>query len=244
MSGWIYILFLFVAIGLVVLNVTYSNRALFFVSIFIGFLMLLFVYYNLTTTSTSISSGVINLNQGQGGGTVAITSSPSSTTFSYSFWVYVNSWNDGANKMLLSQCDSSNNTLFNIELGTSQLTLAVKVKNNSPPVIGTRNFPLQKWTNVVVNVDQNVVDVFIDGKMTSSAKLQTSMATNSANIVYGSGVDILLSNITRDTSIASPGQVWWRYQKEANLYFSIFNQNLNMNVQVIDNNTTSTYALL
>ncbi len=61
-----------------------------------------------------------------------------------------------------------------------------------------RNIPLQKWVNVVVSQYNQVVDIYIDGVLTSSCVLKgyPLMSTENAVICPDGGFDGKISNVT------------------------------------------------
>ena len=44
------------------------------------------------------------------------------------------------------------------------------VKNKKPIVYKVKDFPLQRWNNVVVNYDSGILDIFINSKLVASFK--------------------------------------------------------------------------
>jgi hypothetical protein len=83
----------------------------------------------------------------------------------------------------------------------------------TPDITITSNFPIQKWTYIVVNVDGNFVDLYLDGKLVKSIKLlctPTSPA-KSDNIELGTGFDALVADFKRWSTPLTPQDVWTNY---------------------------------
>ena len=150
------------------------------------------------------------------------------TRYSYGIWVYVNSWDKITRKTLLSQ--AANMSLY---FDGSNPTLKLLLNTAPSSTNGTAdgiipihyNFPLQKWTSVIISVDNNIVDIYIDGKMTYSKDLQKTITTSgTANPqvalvpnsdiqvgVPGQPQNILLARFIRWTYPMDPQTAWNTY---------------------------------
>jgi len=94
-------------------------------------------------------------------------SAPASTRYAYGIWVYVNSWDSTMEKVIIQRAG------FRVALESMSPTLKIDIPmsdNTSRSVIATTNFPLQKWTYVAVSVDNDVIDVYLDGKLVRSER--------------------------------------------------------------------------
>jgi len=102
----------------------------------------------------------------------ASASKPNSSRYYLSWWIYVVQQNSGTE--LFAVKDDSDTKKVTLDLDSSgKMTFTIKEKSTSTykdHVLAT-NFPYQKWVYCVLSVDNNVVDVYIDGKMVRSQRL-------------------------------------------------------------------------
>lgn len=99
-----------------------------------------------------------------------------SSNYTYSTWFYVNDWNYrfGEPKVLLGRLDESNNASPSIVMDAMENNITISVScypqsgNSSTPVVhqcNVKNFPLQKWVNLIISAYGRTLDVYIDGKL-------------------------------------------------------------------------------
>jgi hypothetical protein len=183
---------------------------------------------------------------------------PDATRFTYSIWVYVNSWNTNAPKLIFGRkeeialyLDKDTATLklqFNPMVGAPLTTNYTDTNTTAPEYIDvTNNFPLQKWVCVLVSVDNNIIDVYLDGKMIKSVFVNNDMPLNAraTSIVFGSGWDAYISKFERTIKPTDPKSAWDKYM-EGNGGSTLSNAlgNMNINVSVLkDNVETTTFSL-
>jgi len=103
-------------------------------------------------------------------------------------WLYVNSWNStsGEKEILFRR---NNIRLF---LAANKLSLNLSLydatgKWSKPPIVVTNDFPIQKWVYIVVSVDSNFVDCYLDGKLITSQKINENLMQPSDVGTIGSG---------------------------------------------------------
>jgi len=89
----------------------------------------------------------------------------------------------------------------------------------------TQNFPLQRWTSVIVNVDTNFIDCYMDGKIVQSTKIaeciNDNQNTNSSIytpnplgiIQFGLNQDITLGNLIRYPYSIDPQTAYYAYMQ-------------------------------
>ena len=107
----------------------------------------------------------------------AITVNPSSIApgptqnFTYSIWVYVSNWNAGSEKVIFQRpCGSSfcPKMAFDANMNNVTITFATYPSNSSSQVEATcqiENVPLQAWTNLIMVLNGNALDCYLDGKL-------------------------------------------------------------------------------
>lgn len=181
--------------------------------------ILLYVLYRYFMTKSTSLSAQANLNN-SAIPAVKVTDRPTSMRYAIGYWMYINSWSSvSTNKPIVSRPGQ-----FTIYLDKSTPTLYVDVSQNcaagvtaTPPIAITTDFPLQKWTHVVVNADGKFVDMYLDGKMIKSIKLACDQApistASDVQIVLGGTPtsDTMISSLKRWSSPLSPQEVWNDY---------------------------------
>jgi hypothetical protein len=88
----------------------------------------------------------------------------------------VNNWNNTSEKYIYNaNAGTASTQVIKLYLDTTAPTLYCKLSglgNNANPVIKvTENFPIQKWVYVVISVDSQIADCYLDGKLIKSTKL-------------------------------------------------------------------------
>lgn len=177
-------------------------------------------------------------------------SNPKSANFSISYWIYVNSWNSNSQKNVFS-CNPANSYL-SMYFDETKPVLYTKIttgcKLNVPTtetIKVTDNFPLQKWVYVILSVNNQFIDMYLDGRLINSYKLQNSdfyltCSNDKWSIQMGQGFDAYIHNFVRDTKEMNPQTAMSNYYstapKTAN---SSFFGNYNMNIDILKDGTVA-----
>jgi len=96
--------------------------------------------------------------------------------FSYSFWIYVdgdNNQNTSYRKFILGRMESSDSVehaspLFELDSVSNKFFVKLSTSSNNSEhqdSLEIKYFPLQRWVNVVLVVDNNFVQLFLDGEL-------------------------------------------------------------------------------
>lgn len=151
---------------------------------------------------------------------------PQATRYSYKMWVFVNSW--GANQKVIINPGGDNNNPSNLKLyldaNTPTLNCDILTTDTSSGAAGTtktvvitNNFPIQRWVYIVVSVDGNVVDCYLDGKLIRSADLgypskldNASGSLKNFTINFGR-FDAFLTKFSRIAGATDPQTAWNEY---------------------------------
>jgi hypothetical protein len=112
----------------------------------------------------------------------------------------------------------------------------------------TNNFPLQTWVYVVISVNTNVVDCYLNGKLVISQLIQqqNSITNPTFKNIYlgngpGNGWDAQLSNFKRYTTALTPQTVWSNYLSQSpNTYLSSYGLQMDLTQ---NGSVTNTYKL-
>ena len=179
--------------------------------ILIVILILYMIYYN-----TKVAQVLINLNVGNSPIVNSSIPNPPSARFSYITWIYVNSWSNNQKVVCYSSVGGStpsNTPLFKLYLDTTTPTMKCdfKTSDSTNTVTISNNFPLQRWVYVIVSVDGQVVDCYLDGKLVKSQQL-TSLPDVSGkyDINYGR-FDAFLTMFSRPATATDPQTAWSGY---------------------------------
>jgi hypothetical protein len=211
-------------------------------SILLGVIMIVLLYlvyvYYFSTTTTLTSSLWLNQNNAP----ITTIVNPQSSIFTYGVWVYINTWSQGPTNLF--QCSTGSQTHFSLDFPVASPTLTCTVNtgptacnpSSTPTVITvTNNFGIQRWVYVLVSVNTNIVDCYLDGKLVTSTQLNgipTISCTNANNnwsIQYGTG-DIYLSNFQRWTTATDPASAmsYYRVKPAAAKVFSSYGANIQL----------------
>ena len=193
--------------------------AIVFGIIIIVLLYLLYLYVFAAGAGNTLQQGTVYLGTNTVSVPTAHITSLSAVSYNVSMWVYVNSWSNVSTPIFVFGDGSKTYFKLVLDGATPTLTCSVNTDKSSPePVVVTKNFPIQKWCNVVINVDNQYVDCYLDGKLTMSQQVSSPFvppsATNkSVNIVMGGSgnKDIYLSKVVRSPTTVNPQTVWTDY---------------------------------
>ena len=227
------------------------------VTIILGVIIILLVYFlYINYWKQNVLFEKINLNNSVPNITYASLSNPGSTRYSYGLWVYVNSWNT-SQKNIISRGND-----FSLYLDQTSPILwckiGVKPDASSANIIITNNFPIQKWTHVIVSVDNNIIDFYIDGKLLLSKQINGIPVVSTADISFGgssistasattapansSAPDIFLAKVYRWVYPMDPQSAWNEYLSGNGQSLLIPNYNVQLEL-LKDNVVNKKYSL-
>ena len=168
---------------------------------------------------------------------IDIKNNPSSTRYSYSMWVYINTWNNTDDKVFFQRTLDDKRNDVKLYVDKTKPVLYFSVNNNSPIQI-TDNFPVQKWTFVLISVDNQFVDSYLDGKLVRSTKLKKmpNHPSKKTQVKLGTGFDALITKFTHSDSPSNPQDVWSEYMSGNGGSMTKMKSGYNVNVTVLKNN--------
>jgi len=116
------------------------------------------------------------------------SSLPAATNLSYAYgiWLYVQNWDPSVQKTIFYR---QNNIKLYLDQASPTLkcdiAMADPVKSVKTITV-TNSFPLQKWVCIIISVDNQFVDCYLDGKLVLSqqAVLPTKSADGKSTIFY------------------------------------------------------------
>ena len=137
---------------------------------------------------------------------------PKSVRFSYTAWVFVNTWNTGNNSQnVLYTVASPSQSIVALGLAPQKPELITKVYNDIISI--TNNFPIQKWVYVVISVDSTTVDCYLDGKLVASRKLVNvpTIPSTYTMTIGATSSDTYITGFKYYDTPLNPQQVWTYY---------------------------------
>lgn len=149
-------------------------------------------------------------------------SRPTNTRYGHSVWIYVNTWDNTANKTIISR---ENNFKLYLDQNSPILKLDVYMNDDTyETMIITNNFPLQKWVNISISMDNQFADAYIDGKLVRSQRFYKDSDVT-PKMPPGKDVNLYLGNkdsgnfdayatlLKRWTAPIDPETAWDNYMK-------------------------------
>jgi len=202
------------------------------VVIFLGVIVLILVYYlyvNYISNTTSLSSKA-DLKTSNPAIPYSKLQNRDSSNYAYGVWIYVNTWTSNNVKTLISRGSD-----FSLTIDQTTPKLYCKINSitgdASSNIIITNNFPIQKWTHVIVSVNSQIVDIYLDGKLIISQKLNyvPKVSTNDIALGDSNNPDIILAKLQRWPKTMDP-QTAWNYYLQGNGVSNSTNYNVKLSV--------------
>ena len=143
------------------------NITLIILGVIIAILIYVLWYYY-SPGNSSVLSSKANLNATNP--PITSLNSPTNTRYGYGIWVYVNSWNNQNDKIIFSR---DKNIKLRLDKSKPSLYCDITMSDGTTEskTLITDNFPLQKWVFVIVSVDNQFLDCYLDGKLVKSTRL-------------------------------------------------------------------------
>lgn len=197
----------------------------------VGIVILLFIIYiisyvfNQRTSLSSFASASTEI-------TIAASSipEPTSTNYAYSIWLYIGDWSVryGQEKVLMVR----DGMAPQLTLGATDNTLTTRIRmaNGDFATCMIPVVPIQKWTNIIVSVDEKALDTYINGKLVRTCVLAQPQGTINASanlrITPGGGFSGYTSRARYWASAISPQEAWNVYKQGpgGNLLGNFFSQ--------------------
>jgi hypothetical protein len=182
-------------------------------------IIILYMYFFYKTGETQLTDK-IDLSVTQAEITIDKIVDPEAAVYSFETWVYISKYNGSGTELFSRDARTSGSKNISVEVVDPSPTLKVKYMTGggSPTqqtIIVTDNFPIQSWVHVVVSVENQYIDIYVNGKLTKSIKA-TSIETPSASatIKYGlwsTAGGCSLAKFYRRTNAIDPATAWSLY---------------------------------
>jgi hypothetical protein len=171
--------------------------------------LIYFLYRTSKKASTNNKTTLYNLNTNTATVNSADLTNPKSQRFSYSAWIFVNSWNNTIQKNIYKNSSG----LISLDLAASIPTLSTRIGTSPTPtdITITQNFPIQKWVYVVISVDSQTVDCYLDGKLLKSTQLSVPPTLSDNYSISFGKFDAYVTGFKYEATPLNPQQVWSNY---------------------------------
>ena len=116
-----------------------------------------------------------------------------SSDYTFSIWFAIGNWNYrfGEKKIIFSRMDDVGNFAPSVSLGGTENTIDVTLAVYSGTGSGSTqytcsldNVPLQKWTNLIITLNNRALDLYLDGKLVRTCVLPGVPKIGSSSDVY------------------------------------------------------------
>ena len=189
--------------------------------VIMGVILVIIVYilYKVIDEKGRTISGKMDLNKGASAVNVKNTGKADSTRYYIGAWLYVNKVTTDTNIFKINQ---GVNDFLTLQLTSSAvLKYIAKTDSSTATHVIMDNFPLQKWVYVVISVDNTVVDLYIDGKLIRSHKVDDiKQIDENSDIVFGQ-LDAFIAKMEREPKPMDPSYAWSKYMEgNGGNYFS------------------------
>ena len=186
-----------------------------------GVILVIIVYilYKVIDEKGRTISGKMDLSKGASAVNVKNTGKADSTRYYIGAWLYVNKVTADTNIFKINQ---GADDFLTLQLTSSAvLKYIAKTETGTATHVIMDNFPLQKWVYVVISVDNNVVDLYIDGKLIRSHKVDgISQINENSDITFGQ-LDAFIAKMEREPKPMDPSYAWSKYMEgNGGNYFS------------------------
>jgi len=143
----------------------------------------------------------------------SVSGNPTSPRYYISSWIYIKTL--PTNKSLFKIANGTTTYLDLSMSNTASLSYEILEDSAAAAVPHTimDNFPLQKWVFLIISVDNNIVDLYIDGKLLRSHKIDGTVTSinEASSINFGTGIDGFLAKMEREPRPISPSEAWDKY---------------------------------
>ena len=189
-------------------------------------IVLYFVFYYMTARDSLADR--LDLAQNQTAIVADKLTKPDNGKYSYEMWMYVYGPKSISSDTYIFSRDDDNSSPETIKKN-----IGIKLKGNSPilqleyttktssstssssiytsvSTTITDNFPFQSWVHLIVSVENNFIDIYMNGKLIKSIKDTLSIPSSSKPVEFGIS-QTHLAKFTRVTTPTDPQTAWGHY---------------------------------
>ena len=135
---------------------------------------------------------------------------PASQKYYIGIWLYVTDISSSGGNIF--EVKHSGQNELELEL-TSSLDLNVKYHNSGKTINVLKNsFPLQRWTYIIVSVDNKLLDVYVDGKLVTSHNAIDLKGFDSSSTLHEENTHTAeIAGFERVPEPMTPANAWSKY---------------------------------
>ena len=155
-----------------------------------------------------------------------------SVNYAYSIWFYLDDWSYryGSEKIIF--CRGNTKLMPGVVFSPIENDLTIKVAmTNTEELFSCKvqNIPIQKWTNLIVTLNNRSLDTYINGKLVKTCILPSPAYVDPASAVYLTplaGFSGYTSRFNYWNDAINPQQAWNIYKNGpgGNMFSNFFNQ--------------------
>ena len=207
--------------------------------IILGVILIVVIYmmYNVIVGQQSkIGTNIITISSATANPPVLMSSlaTPNSPRYNLSFWVSVESLIAEQTLFTIADPSAAPTKKKNLEVkftldATLKYTISNSSNDNDKEHVIMTNFPLQKWVYVVMSIDSDVMDMYIDGKLIRSEKFTTKpdVPVKQCSITFptpNNATVIYIARFERNPVAMDPSTAWSKYMagNGGNYFSSLF----------------------
>jgi hypothetical protein len=162
----------------------------------------------------------------------ASLSNGGSVNYAYSIWIYVDDWSYryGEEKIIFLRGMIGSIFAPALSLMPNDNTAVITMTTSSDPFeCIVPNIPIQKWTNIIVTLNNKSLDAYVNGKLVKTCVLPDLPVVNSEAAIYltpDGGFSGYTTRFQYWSTPISPQQAWNVYKKGpgGNIFSSLLNQ--------------------
>lgn len=155
-----------------------------------------------------------------------------SVNFSYSVWVYIDDWSYryGSEKIIF--CRGNAKVMPGVLLAPIENNLTIKMAMTGTDEMfscNVKDIPIQKWTNLIVSLNNRSLDTYVNGKLVKTCVLPSPAYVDDTSSIYLTpltGFSGFTSRFNYWNDTINPQQAWNIYQSGpgGNLLSNFLNQ--------------------
>ncbi len=180
-----------------------------YVVIILGVIAIILLYLLIRVLSATAVELTASANLNDDITPIDIKNSPTSSRYAYGLWIYANSWDMGSTKTIFQR---NENIKLYLDSSAPILNCDITMSDGNVKTVEiTDNFPLQKWIWIIVSVDNQYVDCYLDGKLVKSGRAYIEDSDNGMvvpKIPPNDTVQMKLGGTTRWDAYASKFKHW------------------------------------
>lgn len=216
-------------------------------------IIILYVSFFVFTGSQSLTAKV-DLGTQQAAITADKIGNPGSVRYSFETWIYVYQF-EADKKYFFSRASSDTTGTANdhkknigLRLGDSSPELILEYKTGTgsagnKTLTISNNFPIQTWTQVIVSIDNNYIDVYMNGKLVKSIQATLEAPSTTSSIEYGLN-KAYLAKFVRNTYPIDPQTAWDNYTAGNGMASSMSSMLGNFGATIVLNKDAAEYSKL